>query len=254
MRAILFAAASAAAVGLSACAPVVSYQGVEVSSAGRAPLKTLAALDCPDREGALTRTARAPDGRRCDYAGPAGETVSLRLVALDGRTPGEALAPTKAALAELVPLATRPIAPIDPADTTERTDVDLPFIHVHSRGPRSEVKVFGVKVSSEGDYSEVRTNLGLKHTVVHAGPKGAEVVAEDIGRTNVDMVYVLAADAKTPSPYTAVGYVARGPVGGPLVVGEFRATDKQQAWSAGRHYHNRGGDALGRLIDHNLRG
>lgn len=253
MRAILIPALGAAALGLSACVPVVSYEGVEASSSGPTPLKAVATLDCPEREGALTRTARAADGKRCDYAGPAGETASLQLVALDGRSPADAMAPTKAELSALVPIETKPIPPVDADTAYEREDVDLPFIHVHSRGPRSDVKVFGIKVHSDGDYAEIHTNMGLKHTVVHAGPKGAEVVAEDIGRTNVDLLYVLASEKRAPSGYAAVGYIARGPLNGPLVVGEFRAVDKREDWGGSRHHSHSHSD-IGRLIDRNVRG
>lgn len=249
MRTITVAALGVSALALGACMPRVSYNGYEVSDAGRTPLRAVAALDCPASEGALTRTAQAPDGRSCDYAGPGGETVRLKLVALDGRSAAEALAPTKAELRALVPVVSRAVPPVERDEPGEHANIDLPFFHVHTVGDHADVKIFGVKVQSDGPNAEVHSNLGMKHTVVHAGPGGAEVLAEDTAGPNASLVYVLASERRQQSGYRAVGYVAKGPARGPLVVGEFRAVE-------GRHdeRHRRGGDDLGRLIDRNVRG
>jgi hypothetical protein len=252
MRATILGAMGAAALGTCACTPVVNYDGVATVRASRvngAPLRVLAALDCPISQGALTRTAQAADGRSCDYAGPDQETVRLSLVGLDGRPPVEALAQTRAELWALVPVAIEPVRPIDADQTGDRADIDLPFFHVHAVGDRADVRVFGVKVHADGDRADVHTNLGLKHTVVHAGPGGAEVIAENVGRTNAELVYVLASERRQPSGYSAVGYVAKGPVAGPLVMGEFHARHKRPGQDG-----NQGGDDMGRLIERNLKG
>ncbi|THD79884.1 MAG: hypothetical protein E7812_08385 [Phenylobacterium sp.] len=263
MRAIVMGALGVSALALSACMPVVDYSGVTVASSGAKPLKVVAALDCPASEGRLTRTAQAADGRSCDYENGNGETVRLSLVALDGRSAPEVMQPTKAALWALVPIANPPVPPVGREEPGEHTNIDLPFFHVHTVGDHADVKIFGVKVHSEGDYADVRTDLGLKHTVVHAGPHGAEVVAEDVGRTNAELVYVLAAERGAPSGYWAVGYVAKGPVKGPLVVAEFRSVRKmggRGGWDEDDHGDYRGvhhdgdhGD-IGRLIDRNVEG
>ena len=74
--------------------------------------------------------------------------------------------------------------------------------------------------------------------MVHAGPGGAEVVAEDVGDNNASLVYVLASDRKPASGYQAVGYVAKGPAAGPLVVGEFRTMRKVETNERGTHIEN----------------
>lgn len=248
MRAVVFGVLGVSALALGACMPHVNVDTVEASSLGGKPLPALARLDCPQREGSLTRTAQAADGQSCTYDNGAGETVQLRLVALDGRSPQEALAGAKAELQDLRPLRTRPVRPIRDDEPGERTDLDLPFFHVHEAGGRSDVRIFGVHVRGDGDFADIKTNLGRKHTVVHAGPEGAEVVAEDVGRRNASLVYVLASDRRSGSPYRAVGYIAKGPVTGPLVVAEFRAT-------GGHHFDRDRGDHgdVGRLVDRNLR-
>jgi hypothetical protein len=258
MRKIAIGVLCVSALALSACVPRVTYSGFEASKSGSRPLRSLAALDCPDQQGELTRTDRSPDGKRCDYVSAGGDAVSLKLVALDGRAPAEVMAPTKAELMALVPVDARPVPAVDKDEPGEHTNVDLPFIHIHTRGDHADVKFFGIKVHSDGDYAEVHSNLGLKHTVVHAGPKGAEVVAEDIGKTNVDMLYVLASEKRRHGPYAAVGYIAKGPVAGPLVVAEFRAREDHDGdWGErgdrSRHHHDRHDD-VSRLVERNVRG
>jgi hypothetical protein len=116
------------------------------------------------------------------------------------------------------------------------------------------VKVFGVHVKADGDYADVKTSRGLKNTVVHAGPSGAEIVAEDVTGKNASLVYVLAAGKHAgASGYDAVGYVAKGPAAGPLVVGEFRARRSEGHGASGHVEDGDHGD-LGRLIDRNLKG
>ena len=234
------------ALALGACVPRVNIDTTEAASLGGPPLKAPARLDCPEREGALSRTGQAADGRSCDYDNGAGETVRLSLVALDGRAPAEAMAPARAALTTLVPLRVRHVAPVANDDWGEHTDLDMPFFHVHEHGDRSEVRIFGVKVNSEGDYADVRTGLGRRHTIVHAGPDGAEVVSDEVGRAGASLVYVRASEKRSASPYRAVGYVAKGPVEGPLVVAEFRDTHHR------RHHEDGDRGDIGRLIDRNL--
>lgn len=210
------------------------------------PLKAVAVLDCPTTQGALTRTAQAADGRSCDYRGPDDETVRLTLMPLQGRSPTDAMAPTRAELHALLPVYAQPIPAIDDGLSGDRADVDLPFLHVHAVGDRADVRLFGIRISSQGQNADVDVGHGRKRSVVHAGAKGAEVIAEEVGKTNASLVYVLAANHRMPSNYRAVGYVAKGPVTGPLVVAEFRsARDRRQG--DGDH-----GD-IGRLVDRNVR-
>jgi hypothetical protein len=256
MRAIHTRALAASALALAACMASgaqaggsLNYDGMTVVSADGPPLKAIGALDCPAVQGALTRMAQAPDGRSCDYQGPAGETVRLKLVALDGRSAPDALAPTRAELHTLVPIYNKPVPAVEKDEPGDRTDIDLPFFHVHTVGDRADVRMFGIKVHSEGENADVNVGHGHKHTIVHAGAAGAEVLAEDVGRSNASLVYVLAADRRAASGYWTVGYVAKGPAKGPIVVGEFRLTTK----------HNGHGDAegdhgdIGHLIDRNTR-
>jgi hypothetical protein len=211
------------------------------------PLRAPARLDCPAETGDLTRTAQSPDGQWCDYAGRRGETVRLRLAPLNGQTPSEALAPTRAQLHALVPVY-RNATPVNYSNQSgDSADVNVPFVHVHKDGDRSDVRLFGIfHIVGHDHDTDVDRDRGHEHASVHAGLRGAEVVADKVGRTNASLVYVLAGSHRYASGYRAAGYVAKGPVSGPLVVAEFRSP-------VGSHRDNDDGHLdLDRLIDRQL--
>lgn len=213
------------------------------------PLRAPAKLDCPVSSGDLTRTAQSPDGQWCDYAGERGETVRLRLMPLSGQTPSEALASDRARLHALVPVYRHPM-PVNYGDGTgDSADVNVPFVRVHKDGDRADVRLFGIFHIVDHDHdraSDAAKDRGQEHTSVHAGLSGAEVVADKIGRSNASLVYVLAGGHRFSSGYRAVGYVAKGPAAGPLVVAEFRSP-------VNSHRENDGGHLdLDRLIDRNF--
>jgi hypothetical protein len=233
-----------AAALAAASAATLAHAGVRVDGP---PLHPLAKLDCPADQGDLTRTAQSPDGQWCDYAGRRGETVRLRLAPLHGQSPSEALAPVRAQLHALVPVYREPIAARYGDDRGDRADVDVPFVHVHANGDQADVRLFGIfHIRARDDDADVDVSHGRKHTAVHAGLHGAEVVADEVGRNNASLVYVLAGNHRQASGYRAVGYVAKGPVAGPLVVAEFRSPVKSDRENGGGH------DDMDRLIERNL--
>ncbi|HEX3887740.1 MAG TPA: hypothetical protein VHW05_09605 [Phenylobacterium sp.] len=237
----------ATAVALTSCAATLAHAGVRLDGP---PLRAPAKLDCPATSGDLTRTTQSPDGQWCDYASQRGETVRLRLAPLNGKTPWAALAPTRTQLHALVPVYRE--VPTDYDDGPgDRADVDVPFVHVHADGDRADVRLFGIFHIVGHDHGadadkDADKDHGRKHAVVHAGPRGAEVVADEVGHNNASLVYVLAGNHRYPSGYRAVGYIAKGPVSGPLVVAEFRGPENS-------HRDNDGGNNdIDQLIDRNL--
>jgi hypothetical protein len=195
-----------------------------------APVTVADKLDCPDSEGDLTRTAQAGDGKSCEYKGEDGREITLRLVALNGQTPQAALGPVEADLRALVPPHLGgDMVKIDAGDDGDskhdNAKIDLPGIHIDAHGDQAKVKVFGINIDADGDKADIKTPDigGAKGATIHAGPGGAEIRVGDVGKNVADLVFILAGDRPGPSGYRAVGYVARGPVAGPLVVGEFKA-------------------------------
>lgn len=259
MKAVTLGMLAVSTLAMAACHPKplkhadlaqvsIGSSGVTAEEADNgAPLKTVSALVCPEREGDLNRTAQAGDGKSCDYAGPGDETVHLSLLDLAGRSVPDALAPLKSELSGLVHVTTDGPVSVEASkdEGGDRAKVDLPFLHVDAQGDKAKVKLFGFHIDADGEHATVHGGPGMRNAVVNAGPGGAQVVAEDVGKTNASMVYILAAETPGPSGYRAVGYVARGPVAGPLVVGEFKAR-------SGRH--NDSHNDVDHLVDLNVKG
>ncbi len=213
LKLILPTAAGCAALALAACAPPHPHPHPKPA------LKTVTTLDCPMSQGDLTRKAVAADGKSCDYAGSDGTNVALTLVSLDGSDVKTALAPLEAKLRTEMPAVGGTPAPTsdDKAAGKDKVDIDLPGIHIHTsdngggeaKGAASVQIGNGVKVSS--------SKPGGAGVTVNAGDNGAEVRVSEPGG-GVRQMFILASDTPGPNGYRMVGYEARGPEGGPLVV------------------------------------
>ncbi|HEY2661002.1 MAG TPA: hypothetical protein VGI79_14875 [Caulobacteraceae bacterium] len=123
----------------------------------------------------------------------------------------------------------------------DRAKVDVPFVHVDADDDKAHVRVFGVTIDADDDNANVHTSWGSKTAVIKAGPQGAEIRATDL-RHGADMLYILASDTPGPAGYRSVGYAARGPASGPLVVGTFKSKVQHHG-----DFHDRDVEALIRL-------
>ena len=117
------------AVGVAAAALAGCHRhGHAGRDRGDRPLSVTTRLDCPETQGDLRRTVVATDGRSCRYTGPDGQEVTLAYLALDGRSPQEALSPTEADLRAQVPAAAAnepgSVRPADEADGASDRDDD----------------------------------------------------------------------------------------------------------------------------------
>lgn len=219
--------AGCAVLGLAACDhPDAARQRTERA------LKVVSKLDCPERQGQLKRSAAASDGLSCVYASDRAE-VTLRLVSLNGGEPAAALAPIEAELKALLPdVKTNP-----PASATGDVDIKLPGVSIQAGEQGAKVRAPGVEVNAvEGGGAEVRASRNLTVSTDN----------KDRSRDGVSARYILASDT-AKGGWKAVGYDARGPVGGPLVVGVVKVKD-------GDGPHDGVFDDVGDLIRHNVGG
>ncbi len=248
--------------GLAAllCASLTACYGPRPKAHGPRPMSVAATLTCPPRQGELNRTTQAADGQSCDYAGPGGESVSLQRLPLDGKDAAQAgLALTEAALRPLIAPHTPGTASADddgaPAssaavadndwDASDRAKIDLPGVHIDARGDKAEVSAFGVHVNADGPNANVNVGGGEHSATVDAGPDGAVIRARDISGDNATLAFILATNRPSPSGLAAAGYLARGPVIGPLVVATFKARTGRHDW--------RGDHDLKALLELNVR-
>jgi len=231
---------AAAAASLSACAPVHHHH----AHSGR-PLVVAARLDCPENQGALTRVSVSADGNACEYKRDDGAQVSLIRLPLNGQTPQAALEPIETSLKTLLPPRKDASAPTPPnPNEKDSARIDVPGVHIDAHGDKAEVRVMGVTIDADNDKAHVNAGVGSDRAVVSADEQGAEVRATDVNIVNADLVLVLASEKPGPSGLRAVGYIARGPSSGPLVVAEFKSPERHTGISDDHD--------IRRLIDRNV--
>jgi hypothetical protein len=242
---VLILTATVSLLALSACQRSETAK-VEQAEHGmrREPVRVISKLDCPEKQGRLTRTAVAPDGLSCGYAG-GGAEILLRLVSLNGGDAEQALAPIETELKALMP-PVRSVAAEGGATKAgqNKTSIHLPGVHIDASDDGADIKIGQLTINSEGGAAEVKidknvTVKGGKHTEsvsvtkqgeedadvnIRATDDGAEIRQSKMGDT-IRSTLILASD-KAPSGYRVVGYEARGPKGGPIAVATVKAKDR----------------------------
>lgn len=198
----MIAGATAGALSLAACTPPHPH---------RTPLKVISALDCPDSQGDLQRKSLSADSKSCVYADGSGSSLVLQLVSLDGKDPKAALAPVEDDLKSELPPSADPGGDGKSSDADAkgegRVDIDLPGVHIHANGDKDAK----IDVGGPGGAD------GKGGVSIDAHDKNARVTVKESG-AGVRLSYILASDTPGPHGFKAVGYEARGPVGGPIAV------------------------------------
>ena len=253
-------------VGLTAAALAGcdSERSVRISSssdsgeAETAVLKAVETLQCPQTHGVLTRTATGADGMSCTYSGPRGSEVTLRLLSLEQTDADVALSGLETELRALLPQAAGRLdnaaeaaaeaeavaeAGVSEAGAAEDVHVRLPGLTVRSQGDSTTIRLPGISVDSDGGSSDVRVG-GLRIDAdersgdvdirsaddsvrVRASDDAAEIRTRAAGG-GVRATYILVDEQPSQIGWRLVGYEARGPDGGPLVVALVRSKDRRE--------------------------
>jgi len=222
-------------------------------------LKVVETLQCPQTMGSLTRKGTAIEGGAvCTYTGPRGAEVSLHLVKLDGATPAAALkafeerlsaampqavAQLKAASAEGAAAASAAAEAHPPSG--DRASVRAPGVDIQAEGDDASVRLPGLHVESKGDEASVR--IGGFHIDASDGEGQVNIEGSDEGdnvsiQANQDAAeirtsagggatranWILTDNRPSEAGWRLVGYEARGPAGGPIVVATVRARDRDR--------------------------
>jgi len=255
---------------LAACHPVERKGGhIGVFGIHFDDMKVGDRLVCPNQSDDLHRISAAPDGASCAYRADNGEEVTLQRLPLAGTAPDIVLAKVEAGLkAEAGPMADRPPSPPKlptppgakadwSSDSDDKTDhdkdddddddkglahnhdhakIDLPGFHIDAYGDKADIRIPGVSVNADGDKADVKTGFFGTGVSVNAHDGGAQIRIGKAGEFGTDSMVILASDQPGPSGYQVVGYIAKGPAGGPLVVATFKARDKNHE----DHIHSHG--------------
>jgi len=223
-------------------------------------LKVVETLQCPQTMGSLTRKGSASDGGAvCTYAGPRGSEVSLHLVKLDGGDPAEALKAFEDRLSAAMPQAVAQLraaadkdsaaasatAATGTATTGDRAVVRAPGVDIRAEGDDATVRLPGLHIESRGDQASVRiggfhidanedgSNVDITGSAegdnvsVQANQDAAEIrTSTGGGATRAN--WILTDNRPSEAGWRLVGYEARGPAGGPIVVATVRARDRER--------------------------
>ena len=228
-------------------------------------LKVIDALQCPETVGALTRKGSAQaEGSVCTYVGPRGAEVSLHLVRLDDQSVDDVLKTFETQLMASMPhTAAQMQASQDAGDSAraeadsarteasaaasastsgqERVNVRMPGMQVDTEGERATVRMPGLSVDTDGDKAGVRiagitidADEGSQNVDITSSDESVSVQAHDDSaqiRTRAPgealrTTYILTDNRPSEAGWRLVGYEARGPRGGPIVVATVRAKDR----------------------------
>ena len=260
MRAMLMTICLAALVAACDSEPPIRISrdsGSEASSAG-GPLRVVDTLQCPQTHEVLTRRGGpAADGRSCEYTGPRGSQVTLRLVTLDG----EGLAALDALEAEVQAILPSAMERVGGANAVAAADasanasasasagngdsvaVQVPGVTIEAEGENATVRIPGISIDTDGGQSSVRIggfNIRSDETGDHvdirthseavrirAHEEAAEIRTRDTSE-GVRATYILVDERGSDLGWRLVGYEARGPEGGPVVVAVVRSKDRHE--------------------------
>jgi len=189
MRAWTVVAASGLALGFAACQ-------------GGTP-RALTRLTCPATEGDLRRVSAAADGKSCAYRSVDGAEVQLRLTSVAGGVQATLDAVEREVRAMAVP--PPPTAPT-PEGGHEDVQIDMPGLHISTRGDAAKVKVGAIHVDAGEEGAVVRWTKDVRL-------RGEATATEKRG---VRSLFILAGPDGADWP--SVGYQAAGPRRGPLTV------------------------------------
>lgn len=260
MRAVLMTICLAALVAACDSEPPIRISresGSESSNSG-GPLRVVDTLQCPQTYEVLTRRGGpAADGRSCEYTGPRGSQVTLRLVTLDG----EGLAALDALEAEVQAILPSAMERVGGANATAAADaganasasasaeggdsvaVQVPGVTIEAEGENATVRIPGISIDTDGGQSSVRIggfNIRSDETGDHvdirtdseavrirAHEEAAEIRTRDTSE-GVRATYILVDERGSDLGWRLVGYEARGPEGGPVVVAVVRSKDRHE--------------------------
>ena len=239
------------ALSVSACALALALSGCgqDTTSRPASPAsvspKPISQLNCPDRQGRLRRVAQARDGQGCDYSDNHGQDVSLRLIAI-GNSPAETvLLGVENSLFALMPAADMPAIPPaqpkspEPPHAKAPAPLVLPGIKVKTEHGKTLVQIGGLSIHTDDKDDSVRIEassaagtMPLLHSEqgsvsVNARADTAVIRMHDRGE-GIRRSLIIACENPGPAGFRVVGYEARGPMGGPLVIATIKGKSKHE--------------------------
>lgn len=226
-------------------------------------IRVISSLQCPQTIGSLTRKGPlAENGRRCTYTGPRGTEINLHLVSTEEREFPAILQDFETRLQARMPEAVAAIAEHrrqTSATAEARTDasanssaststksgaddqkaqVRLPGIRINADGDNASVRIGGLHIDANDGGADININGSGESVSIQAADRAAEVRSRQTGEALRATWTLTSEDASATSGLRRVGYEARGPLSGPIVVATFQARSDSDDDSLDRDVHD----------------
>lgn len=163
----------------------------------------------------------AADAARADAAAARADAASARAEAESARAEAEADARADSAHVS---------APGMTVDAEgDRASVHMPGIHVEADGDKADVRIGGIVIHANDQDASVNGHLttgeGEKAVSFKARDDAAEIRTRSPGEA-IRQTYLLTDNRESPNGWRTVGYEARGPRTGPIVVATVRTRER----------------------------
>lgn len=226
-------------------------------------LKVIDTLQCPQTMGVLTRKGSAQaEGTVCTYVGPRGAEVTLHLIALDGAPVDDVLKKFEDRLTRDMPSAVEAIAngqrqaaraEAEAARAEARAEqagaqaeaaaaraeasagqsksagdtahVRLPGIAIDAQGEKANVRIGPIHIRADDENANVNVSGDGETVNIQAHDDGAEIRTRESGEAT-RATWLLTDGRRSQDGWRSVGYQARGPEGGPIVLVTVRTRER----------------------------
>jgi len=113
----------------------------------------------------------------------------------------------------------------------DKATVRLPGMRIDADGDRANIRIGGITIRADDRNSQVKirsdAEAGNEAVAIDANDGGARIRTSSPGEA-VRATFLMTADQSSTTGWRVVGYEARGPSGGPIVVATVRGKDRNE--------------------------
>ena len=109
----------------------------------------------------------------------------------------------------------------------DKATVRLPGMHIDADGDRANIKIGGITIRADDRNSQVNVRSNQEVVSIDAQDNSARIRTTSPGEA-VRATFMMTADQSSTTGWRVVGYEARGPSGGPIVVATVRGKDRNE--------------------------
>ncbi|MEN5169237.1 methyltransferase type 11 [Brevundimonas pondensis] len=109
----------------------------------------------------------------------------------------------------------------------DKATVRLPGMHIDADGDRANIKIGGITIRADDKNSQVKVRSTDEVVSIDAHDNTARIRTSTPGEA-VRATFLMTADQSSTTGWRVVGYEARGPSGGPIVVATVRGKDRNE--------------------------